>query len=641
MDIQAYVEMYKKTVRRMKDSGALLKRINIDFISEDTKKNMKKMRTFMFLSTILLMGSPWLFGELVEQAVSKENTAVYALLFGVIGFIILRFLLNYRLGLRYEKNHGDTLPFIDKIITNSFSKKNIKQLRTNKELSVGNNTKARGHINQILTDISINFYKVSADLLTAYVIMFIASIVFHMYLIILSATAGIIISFLFSIYLNTKVVETTKPIDKKFRTYNRGYEEVVQKFGEFKAQGMSENILHKLRIDYVNIFTEERIFWYGYIRLSQIRQFVVSVFLVIIPYIIGISKIMSNPDSLPMVIALFSWGGIQVAALREIARFERDLNKKLPSIVSLFEAMDLEPLKPESGTIRFSKEEKFSITFKEVSHRFEDGKLVLSKINLTINSGEKWAIVGESGSGKTTIINLILGSMPPTEGAITITLQGSGQTYNLWDLDLDWWRSEILGYVPQEVVLLDDTIRNNLLYALNKDAEKPTDNILIELMKKFKAIFRNEDENILDIQVGRDGGVELSGGQKQRVGIVRAVLKKARLLIFDEATSSLDASTTNTITQAFGEALSEDTTSIMIAHNLSTVAGGNPKKLLAGGNNDPKNLVCKHYLVLSPVTEVHIQPSQIDYVGGYKDLHTSEVIQHLIRESQKEEILQN
>jgi ABC-type multidrug transport system fused ATPase/permease subunit len=208
----------------------------------------------------------------------------------------------------------------------------------------------------------------------------------------------------------------------------------------------------------------------------------------------------------------------------------------------------------------------------------------------------------------------------------------------LWSLDLDWWRSEVLGYVPQDVVLKDDTIRNNLLLAVPKSHSIPTDERLMELMEKFDAVFKINDSgnSLLDIEVGRDGGVELSGGQKQRVGIVRAVLKDARFIIFDEATSSLDARITNNITRAFRDALAPEITSVMIAHNLSTVAGGSPNKLLDNTGN--KNLVCTHYLVLRPVTEIRLTVPQIDYVGSWIELGKSEVMQELVRESQKVEI---
>lgn len=628
----------RKTIGRLNESISLMNKIRKDFVSEQAKSNMRRIRLSIILGTIILMVTPWIFGELINKAIEKNIAWTGALLGVVVALVVFRIRVNLSTNLVHERHHGDTHPNVDSIIARNFAKKNIKQLRTEKLLSVGNISKSREYVNNVLVDLWIGMQRVIADLSIAYIATVIGAFCFHMPLIAVTATVGLIVALFLSAYLNTKVLETTDEIDAKFRDYNQSWEESVQKLSDFKAQGMHENILEQNEKEYVSIFNEDRKFWFWYIKRSELREFIIASLIVITAYAIGVYQIIHVPASLPLVIALFSWGGIQVAALRELARFERHLNKRLPAIKSLIKAIAMEPLCKENGTIRFDKHAKFSITFDNVSHRFEDNRLVLSEINFTIHSGEKWAFVGESGSGKTTLVNLILGAMPPSEGCIIVTLEEETTSFNLWDLDLDWWRSEVLGYVPQDVVLKDDTIRNNLLLAVPKSYPVPTDERLMDLMYEFDAVFKSDSTNdsLLDVQVGRDGGVELSGGQRQRVGIVRAILKDARLIIFDEATSSLDARITNNITRAFRHALAPGTTSIMIAHNLSTVAGGSPSKLL--GTAGSKNLICTHYLVLRPVTEIHLTVPQIDYVGSWKDLGTSEVMQTLVAESQKEEI---
>jgi ABC-type multidrug transport system fused ATPase/permease subunit len=599
---------------------------------------MRRIRMSVILGTSILMITPWIFGELIEKSIARNTPWTLGLLGLIVALLVVRMRVSLSTNLLQEKHHGDIRPAVDNIIAANFARKNIKQLRTDRLLSVGNITQSREYTSNVLIDLWVNMEKVVFDLLVGYIATVIGAIAFHIPLIAVSATLGLLIALVFSAYLNTKVIEMTKKIDTRFRKYNQSWEETIQKLSDFKAQGMHENIIEQNHQEFTEIFEQDRTFWYWYCKNSELREFVISCFLVIAAYVIGVYEIIHRPASLPLVVALFSWGAIQVSALRQLAMFERALNKRLPAISSLIDAINLQALCEEKGTVRFDKHEKFSITFNNVSHRFEDGILVLSEINFTINSGEKWAFVGESGSGKTTLVNLILGSMPPTEGCITITLEKSGQTFDLWSLDLDWWRSEVLGYVPQDVVLKDDTIRNNLLLAVPKSHSIPTDERLMELMEKFDAVFKINDSgnSLLDIEVGRDGGVELSGGQKQRVGIVRAVLKDARFIIFDEATSSLDARITNNITRAFRDALAPEITSVMIAHNLSTVAGGSPNKLLDNTGN--KNLVCTHYLVLRPVTEIRLTVPQIDYVGSWIELGKSEVMQELVRESQKVEI---
>ena len=627
----------RNTVGRAKSAFSVLQKLNKKLVSPETKKNMRSMRIFIILGTLLLMGTPWVFGELIHSAINVDKPMVTALLAIVVSLVIVRIGVNLRMNLLFEKNHGDAYTYTDEVISNAFIKKNIKQLQTDKNLAIANINKAREFVNNIVGEINIGFVRVLTDLTVAYLATLIGSFVFHMGLIALTATLGLIVAFVYSAYLNTRVIEDTKEIEVDFRAYNRDTEETLEKLAAFKAQGMSRKLIKKNKKQHKKVFAEDRVFWYWYIKRSQLRELIISAFVIIAAYIIGVYYITVDPKSLPLVIALFSWGGIQAAALRELARLERRLNKRLPSIVSLFEALEMAPLREENGTRRFDKGERFNIEFEDVSHRYEDGKAVLLNISFTIKFGEKWAFVGESGSGKSTLVNLILGAMPPTEGEIYIMLQSTGEKIPLWDLDLDWWRSEVLGYVPQDVVLKDGTIRENLLLAIPEGQSTPTDGELLETLKKFNSIFRGySKEEFLDVEVGRDGGVELSGGQRQRIGIVRAFLKNADLLIFDEATSSLDAETTNSVARAFKLLLSGNHTSITIAHDLSTLAGGDARKLISDKTCD-NQLVCTHYLVLNPVVE-NQKFQQLDYAGSWEDLSESKVMRSLIKEFTKIDI---
>lgn len=640
-NILIMIKYLRHTAMRMQDALSVLRKMEKELVSKETKKNMRRIRMTIFVGTIILMVTPWVFGELVDRAIATDTPWVTSLLAIVISLVILRIWINQRTNLRIEKNYGDTRMNTDRIIGRQFVKKNIKQLQTEQALSIANIAMAREYVNNIIGDIRIGITRVSADLAVAYLATMVGAVAFKMPLIGVTATIGLIVALLLSAYLNTKVIEDTKDIEADFRAYNRQYEEMIEKLSSFKAQGMDRKLLSQNEAQYQDIFRKDRKFWFWYIGRSQLRELIISVFVIIGAYIIGVYQIMTRPESLPLVIALFSWGGIQAASLRELARLERSLNKRLPSIVSFFEALELEPTREESGRRRFNKNEPFDISFENISHSYEDGKPALENINFTIKSGEKWAFVGESGSGKTTLVNLILGAMPPTKGSIYIIPHLTREKIDLWDVDLHWWRSEVLGYVPQDVVLKDGSLRENLLLAVPETQPEPTDAELMKVLERFNAVFRgHHDTSFLDIEVGRDGGIELSGGQRQRIGIARAVLKNASFLIFDEATSSLDARLTNSVTSAFKDALSPTTTSILIAHDLSTVAGGNPSKLINIGT-DSNDLVCSHYMVLRPIEKSVINLSQVDYAGPWQGLVESEVMQELITESQRENLVDN
>jgi ABC-type multidrug transport system fused ATPase/permease subunit len=181
-------------------------------------------------------------------------------------------------------------------------------------------------------------------------------------------------------------------------------------------------------------------------------------------------------------------------------------------------------------------------------------------LSLQIRPGELVAFVGPSGAGKTTLIDLILGVLNPGSGRVEI----SGCTPLA---AIEKWPG-CIGYVPQDVVIFNGTIRENI--ALGFDSEFVSDVQISEALKvaHLKEFVQSLPEG-LDTRVG-DRGTKLSGGQRQRLGIARAMYTKPKLLVLDEATSSLDGKTESAISESISE-LAGNVTVILIAHRLSTV----------------------------------------------------------------------
>ena len=202
---------------------------------------------------------------------------------------------------------------------------------------------------------------------------------------------------------------------------------------------------------------------------------------------------------------------------------------------------------------------KETIEVKGLSFSYPVGREVLKDINMSIVKHRVTAIVGPTGAGKTTLINLIMRFYKVSPGTIKI----DGVDIN--ELTLKSLRAHI-ALVAQETLLFNDTIRNNIIYGL----DEVNDAILTEVIKKARLYdFVMSLPQGLDTYVG-DKGVRLSGGEKQRISIARVLLKKAEILILDEATSSLDTKTEKLIQEAIDEAL-RDRTAIVIAHRLSTI----------------------------------------------------------------------
>ena len=201
-----------------------------------------------------------------------------------------------------------------------------------------------------------------------------------------------------------------------------------------------------------------------------------------------------------------------------------------------------------------------SISFNKVHFEYnEDNDQVLDQVSFTINKGEVVAMVGPSGAGKSTIADLIPRFFDVSSGVIEI------DENDIKKLSLASLRSN-MGIVTQEVILFNDTIKNNIAYAKSN----VTDDAIHAAAKAANALeFIEKTPNGFDTLIG-ERGAKLSGGQKQRLAISRALLKNPPILILDEATSALDTESEKKVQKAI-EALMKDRTTLVIAHRLSTV----------------------------------------------------------------------
>ena len=200
-----------------------------------------------------------------------------------------------------------------------------------------------------------------------------------------------------------------------------------------------------------------------------------------------------------------------------------------------------------------------AVKFENVCFHYNEGQEILSNINLDVKAGEKIAIVGPTGSGKSTLVDLIPRFYEPTSGRIII------DGYDIREFSLKDLRRQI-GIVPQESILMKGTLAFNIAYGLkNIDMDK-----IIEASEI--ADIRDFIEGLPDkfqTQTG-ERGVTLSGGQRQRIAIARAVIRDPKILILDEATSSLDSAVEHQVQEAINRAMT-GRTAFIIAHRLSTV----------------------------------------------------------------------
>jgi ATP-binding cassette subfamily B protein len=250
----------------------------------------------------------------------------------------------------------------------------------------------------------------------------------------------------------------------------------------------------------------------------------------------------------------------------------REIKGSMANIEKMFELMAVQPKVVDDPLARPLQLTRGSIEFEGIQFGYTPDREVLKDVGFSVPAGHKVAVVGASGSGKSTLVKLLFRFYDPDAGRITI----DGQ--DIREVTQSSLR-RVIGIVPQDTVLFNDTIFENVRYG-NPDATEEEVQTAIRLAH-LDAFIRSLPRGG-ETMVG-ERGLKLSGGEKQRVSIARTILKRPPIMVFDEATSSLDSKSEQAILQALRE-ISRDHTSLVIAHRLSTVVDADTIMVLDGGS---------------------------------------------------------
>jgi len=283
--------------------------------------------------------------------------------------------------------------------------------------------------------------------------------------------------------------------------------------------------------------------------------------------VFGLMMIKGSLEEIVSTIGLFAMASLRLMpATNRILTGTADLKNRLAAVDLLYSDVivsydeESQTFKPsQKGALTFQNEIRISnVTFAYS----KIGDAAIKNIDLLIQCGHSIGIVGPSGGGKTTLLDLLLGLLSPQEGSITV----DGKDIRT---DIGAWQKN-LGYVPQSIFLVDETLRSNIAFGVSEDEiDEEKISVAVNLSNLTSVI--DELEHGLETRLG-EGGTRLSGGQRQRVAIARALYRDPGVLIFDEATSSLDVETEREVIAAI-DRLKGVKTIIIITHKLNTVEG--------------------------------------------------------------------
>lgn len=350
-----------------------------------------------------------------------------------------------------------------------------------------------------------------------------------------------------------------RKVRKRIADINSSVENSVQGIREVKSYANEE--LEQDKFDFVNTrFKSAKENMYGIMATFHSgMSFLTDIYyLIVIGY--GAYLIFHNQLELSDLIAFTLYINFILNPITRLINFTEQFQQGSAAFERFIEIMDINPDIKDSKDAKNLLNIEGNIEFKNVDFKYNSSKdLILRDINIKVNKGEKIAIVGESGAGKSTLISLIARFYDTQKGEILID---GNEIKKITQKSL----RENIGIVRQSVFLFDSTIKDNILYG-NPEA---SDDEIIQAAKNANIReFIDSLPDGLDTLIG-ERGVKLSGGQKQRISIARVFLKNPPILIFDEATSSLDTTSEKYIQDAM-DRLSVNRTTLIIAHRLSTI----------------------------------------------------------------------
>jgi len=546
----------------------ILKRLYKDY----TKKFLNKIFLAVFFSILVALSTSataWLLDPAIEKIfINKDETLIIVIPF----FIIIAFATKgssvYMAKILMIKVAEEVKKKLQTDMLSSFIKADtqyIENKHTGKYISNLNYDVT--HITGLLSNSLLNFFKDGLTLIGLITVMFVQNWQLSLIAIIMIPFASIVAK-----KLGKRVLKVTTEAQEKSGDLNKYLIDIFKNHKLIKIF-QRENFEKERSEKFINDLKEKSIKIQSvYIRSTPIMEILTGMVIAILIFYSG-KLIMNGQLEINNFFSFLAAMMLAYQPIKSLATLNVGIGqglsgaKRILPIIDIVNSIGSNENKPDLDL------DNGSIIFKNINFNYSTSSIndVLKNINIEIQGKKTYALVGLSGSGKSTLLSLI----PRIYDADLGDIQIDGQS--IYNINLLSLRKNI-SIVDQNTTLFDDTIINNIKYA-KPDA---SDDEVYNAAEQANCLdFINNLENKFQTIIG-ENGVRLSGGEKQRLSIARAFLKNSKIILLDEATSSLDSVTEHNIQKALST-LTENKTSIIIAHRLSTVLNANKIFVIDGG----------------------------------------------------------
>lgn len=371
-------------------------------------------------------------------------------------------------------------------------------------------------------------------------------------------------------FAGSSMRKATRRVQEKLADISSVLHEVISAIQIVKSFGMESHEIDRFRNENVQTYKAEMKKARISALLQPAIQMVVAVGIMAI-LLIGINQLSNGLIQTGQLIVFVAFLQIVSDKGKRLGQTYANLNELFAAGDRIFEFLDVEPTIVEISKPFVLADVKGDVTFQNLSFSYDGSELVLKNIDVDVPAGKVVALVGPSGAGKSSLAKLLPRFYDPTSGQVLV------DGVDIKTASIKSLRAQ-LGIVPQETILFSTTIRENIAYGRLEASME-------EIINASKAA--NAHDFIIKLPDGYDTlvgerGSKLSGGQAQRVSIARAILKNPRILILDEATSSLDAQSEELVQQAL-EKLMAGRTTFIIAHRLTTIQNADEIIVLSQG----------------------------------------------------------